>query len=106
MEKKRVVVTGLGALTPLGNTVDSYWNNLIAGKSGADYITKFDASLFKTQFACEVKDFDPLEIMDRKEVRKLEKIKFTKSKNSRIRKKSQIQKIHEFEKFTKSKNRK
>ena len=72
MEKKRVVVTGLGALTPLGNTVDSYWNNLIAGKSGADYITKFDASLFKTQFACEVKDFDPLEIMDRKEVRKLD----------------------------------
>ena len=56
MEKKRVVVTGLGALTPLGNTVDTYWNNLIAGKSGADYITKFDASLFKTQFACEVKD--------------------------------------------------
>ena len=72
MEKKRVVVTGLGALTPLGNTVDSYWNNLISGKSGADYITKFDASLFKTQFACEVKDFDPLEIMDRKEVRKLD----------------------------------
>tara|TARA_B100001115_G_C15824438_1_gene410310 strand:+ start:150 stop:1403 length:1254 start_codon:yes stop_codon:yes gene_type:complete len=72
MEKKRVVVTGLGALTPLGNTVDSYWNNLIAGKSGADYITKFDAGLFKTQFACEVKDFDPLEIMDRKEVRKLD----------------------------------
>ena len=72
MEKKRVVVTGLGALTPLGNTVDSYWNNLITGKSGADYITKFDASLFKTQFACEVKDFDPLEIMDRKEVRKLD----------------------------------
>ena len=72
MEKKRVVVTGLGALTPLGNTVDSYWNNLIGGKSGADYITKFDASLFKTQFACEVKDFDPLEIMDRKEVRKLD----------------------------------
>jgi len=49
MEKKRVVVTGLGALTPLGNTVDTYWDNLIAGKSGADYITKFDASLFKTQ---------------------------------------------------------
>ena len=72
MEKKRVVVTGLGALTPLGNTVDTYWDNLIAGKSGADYITKFDASLFKTQFACEVKGFDPLDIMDRKEVRKLD----------------------------------
>ena len=50
MVKKRVVVTGLGALTPLGNTVDTYCDNLIAGKSGADYITKFDASLFKTQF--------------------------------------------------------
>ena len=66
MEKKRVVVTGLGALTPLGNTVEDYWKNLIAGKSGADYITKFDPELFKTKFACEVKDFDPLEIMDRK----------------------------------------
>ena len=72
MEKKRVVVTGLGALTPRGNTVDTYWDNLLAGKSGADYITKFDASLFKTQFACEVKGFDPLDIMDRKEVRKLD----------------------------------
>ena len=72
MEKKRVVVTGLGALTPLGNTVDTYWDNLLSGKSGADYITKFDASLFKTQFACEVKGFDPLDIMDRKEVRKLD----------------------------------
>lgn len=72
MEKKRVVITGLGALTPIGNSVDEYWNNLIAGKSGADFITKFDASLFKTQFACEIKDFDPLTIMDRKEVRKLD----------------------------------
>ena len=72
MEKKRVVITGLGALTPIGNSVDEYWNNLIAGKSGADFITKFDASHFKNQFACEVKDFDPLSIMDRKEVRKLD----------------------------------
>ncbi len=72
MEKKRVVITGLGALTPIGNSVDEYWDNLIAGKSGADFITKFDASLFKTQFACEVKGFDPLSIMDRKEVRKLD----------------------------------
>ena len=72
MEKKRVVITGLGALTPIGNSVDEYWDNLIACKSGADFITKFDASLFKTQFACEVKDFDPLSIMDRKEVRKLD----------------------------------
>ncbi len=72
MEKKRVVVTGLGALTPIGNNVDDYWNNLVAGKSGADDITKFDAELFKTKFACEVTGFDPLEIMDRKEVRKLD----------------------------------
>ena len=72
MEKKRVVVTGLGALTPIGNNVDDYWKNLIAGKSGADNITKFDAELFKTQFACEVTGFDPLEIMDRKEVRILD----------------------------------
>jgi len=72
MEKKRVVVTGLGALTPIGNSVGKYWDNLVAGKSGADYITKFDASLFKTQFACEVKGFDPLDIMDRKEARKLD----------------------------------
>jgi len=72
MDKKRVVVTGLGALTPLGNNVEDYWNNLIAGVSGADFITKFDASLFKTQFACEVKGFDPLDIMDRKKARKLD----------------------------------
>ena len=72
MEKKRVVVTGLGALTPIGNNVDDYWKNLIAGKSGADDITKFDAELFKTKFACEVTGFDPLEIMDRKEVRKMD----------------------------------
>ena len=72
MEIKRVVVTGLGALTPIGNNVDDYWKNLIAGKSGADDITKFDAELFKTKFACEVTGFDPLEIMDRKEVRKMD----------------------------------
>ncbi|MBG16315.1 MAG: beta-ketoacyl-[acyl-carrier-protein] synthase II [Crocinitomicaceae bacterium] len=72
MEKKRVVVTGLGALTPIGNTVSDYWDNLVKGVSGADNITRFDASAFKTQFACEVKGFDPLEIMDRKEARKLD----------------------------------
>ena len=72
MSKKRVVITGMGALTPIGNTVDDYWENLIAGKSGAAPITKFDANLFKTKFACEVKNFDPLEIMDRKEARKLD----------------------------------
>ncbi len=67
---KRVVVTGLGAITPIGNSVESYWSGLINGKSGAAPITRFDASQFKTQFACEVKGFDPLDFMDRKEARK------------------------------------
>lgn len=72
MELKRVVVTGLGALTPLGNTVSSYWEGLINGVSGAAPITHFDASKFKTQFACEVKGFDPHDFMDRKEARKVD----------------------------------
>ncbi len=72
MELKRVVVTGLGALTPLGNTVSAYWDGLINGVSGAAFITHFDASKFKTQFACEVKGFDPHDFMDRKEARKLD----------------------------------
>lgn len=72
MELKRVVITGLGALTPLGNTVDEFWNNLLKGVSGADNITRFDASNFKTHFACEVKNFDPSDHFDRKEVRKLD----------------------------------
>ncbi|MBD1427630.1 beta-ketoacyl-ACP synthase II [Sphingobacterium arenae] len=72
MELKRVVVTGLGALTPLGNDVSSYWNGLINGVSGAAPITHFDASKFKTQFACEVKGFDPHNYMDRKEARKVD----------------------------------
>ena len=70
MELKRVVVTGLGALTPIGNNVKETWENAVAGKSGAGPITLFDASLFKTQFACEVKDFDPLDHFERKEARK------------------------------------
>ena len=70
MELKRVVVTGLGALTPLGNTVEEYWNALLNGISGAENITHFDASEFKTKFACEVKGFDPLDYFDRKEARK------------------------------------
>lgn len=73
MELKRVVVTGLGAITPLGNTLSETWEGLINGKSGAGPITQFDASKFKTQFACEVKDFDPLQMMDRKEVRKCDR---------------------------------
>lgn len=72
MQLKRVVVTGLGALTPIGNTVDAYWNGLIAGKSGAAPIKQFDASLFKTQFACEVKDFNIEDFIDKKEARKLD----------------------------------
>lgn len=72
MELKRVVVTGIGAITPLGNNVEEYWNNLINGVSGAAPITQFDASKFKTQFACEIKNYDPLNHFDRKEVRKLD----------------------------------
>jgi 3-oxoacyl-[acyl-carrier-protein] synthase II len=72
MELKRVVVTGLGALTPLGNSVTEYWDNLKKGVSGAAPITRFDASKFKTRFACEIKGFDVLEYMDRKEARKLD----------------------------------
>ena len=70
MELKRVVVTGLGAITPIGNNVNDYWNALINGVSGAGSITLFDVEKFKTKFACEVKNFDPLEHFDRKEVRK------------------------------------
>lgn len=72
MNLKRVVVTGLGALTPLGNTVPEYWESLLKGVSGAGPITHFDASKFKTQFACEVKNFDPLNFFEKKEVRKFD----------------------------------
>lgn len=72
MELKRVVVTGIGALTPIGNNARDYWQALIAGKSGAARITKFDPEKFKTQFACEVKGFDPHDFLDRKEARKLD----------------------------------
>lgn len=72
MELKRVVVTGLGAVTPLGNTVPEFWENLVKGVSGAMPITRFDTTLFKTKFACEVKNFDATKYFDRKEVRKLD----------------------------------
>ncbi len=72
MELKRVVVTGLGAITPLGNNVEDYWDSLVQGVSGANIITRFDTEKFKTKFACEVKDFDPKEYFDRKEIRKLD----------------------------------
>lgn len=70
---KRVVVTGLGALTPIGNNVTEYWNALVNGVSGADFIKQFDAEKFKTKFACELKDFNPEQFMDRKEARKLDR---------------------------------
>lgn len=73
MEPRRVVVTGLGALTPIGNTLSEYWENLLDGESGAARITYFDPELFKTQFACELKNFDPLDHMDRKESRKYDR---------------------------------
>jgi 3-oxoacyl-[acyl-carrier-protein] synthase II len=73
MQARRIVVTGIGALTPIGNNVETYWNNLINGVSGADMITQFDASKFKTRFACEIKGFDPTAFMDRKEARKLDR---------------------------------
>ena len=73
MQLKRVVVTGIGTITPLGNNLNDYWNGLLNGVSGADAITLFDASKFKTRFACEVKGFDPTQFMDRKEARKLDR---------------------------------
>ena len=73
MELKRVVVTGLGAVTPVGNTVEETWNNLIAGKSGAADITLFDSTKFKTHFACEVKNLNITDYIDGKEVRKMDR---------------------------------
>jgi 3-oxoacyl-[acyl-carrier-protein] synthase II len=73
MQLKRVVVTGIGTITPLGNNLDDYWNGLVNGVSGADTITQFDATKFKTRFACEVKGFDPTQYMDRKEARKTDR---------------------------------
>jgi 3-oxoacyl-[acyl-carrier-protein] synthase II len=73
MELKRVVVTGLGAITPLGKSVPEYWDGLIKGVSGADIIQQFDIAKFKTRFACEVKDFEPTNYLERKEARKLDR---------------------------------
>ena len=73
MELRRVVVTGLGALTPIGNDVETYWQNLLAGKSGAARITRFDPEKFKTQFACELKDFSVNDFIDRKEARRMDR---------------------------------
>ena len=73
MQLKRVVVTGIGAITPLGKTLDEFWEGLINGVSGADFIKQFDCSKFKTRFACEVKEFDPTNYLDRKEARKIDR---------------------------------
>jgi len=73
MELKRVVVTGMGAITPLGKSVPEYWDGLINGVSGADNITQFDTTKFKTKFACEVKDFEPTNYLERKEARKIDR---------------------------------
>ncbi|MEX2346770.1 MAG: beta-ketoacyl-ACP synthase II [Balneolaceae bacterium] len=70
MNQTRVVITGLGALTPLGNTTETYWKNAVAGKSGAATITKFNPEKFKTQFACEIGDFDPKKHLDRNEIKR------------------------------------
>src|SRR5689334_22225245 len=72
MNQRRVVITGAGAITPLGNSVDEFWNNLVAGKSGAAAITRFDTSKFKTKFACEVKGYDARNHFDVKEARKMD----------------------------------
>ena len=72
MKLKRVVITGMGALTPIGNNLESYWQGLISGKSGAAPITRFDAEKFKTRFACEIKNYDVKDHFDRKEARKLD----------------------------------
>lgn len=73
IQLKRVVITGMGALTPLGNSITEYWDNLQNGVSGCDFITNFDAAKFKTRFACEIKNFDPVALLDRKEARKLDR---------------------------------
>src|SRR5580658_9930485 len=73
MQLNRVVVTGIGAITPIGNDLHEYWNGLVNGVSGADYITQFNAEKFKTRFACEVKSFEPTKFLDRKEARKIDR---------------------------------
>jgi len=73
MELKRVVVTGLGALTPIGNNIEEYWDGLVNGRSGCAPITHFDSEKFKTKFACEIKNYNPLDFFDRKEARKLDR---------------------------------
>jgi 3-oxoacyl-[acyl-carrier-protein] synthase II len=73
MELRRVVVTGIGALTPIGNNLQAYWTGLLQGVPGADFITLFNAAKFKTRFACELKNFNPLDFLDKKESRKIDR---------------------------------
>src|SRR5947209_2983980 len=71
--RRRVVITGVGAVTPLGNDIETTWTNLISGRSGAGPITQFDATDYPVTFACEVKDFDPTEWIDRKQARRMDR---------------------------------
>ena len=71
--KRRVVITGMGALTPIGNDIESFWDGLMEGRSGAGEITQFDASEFSTRIAAEVKDFNPADFMDRKDARRMDR---------------------------------
>src|SRR5215217_4220821 len=73
MELKRVVVTGIGALTAIGNNLQEYWNGLVGGVSGANMITQFDTTKFKTKFACELKNFEPTNFLEKKEARKIDR---------------------------------
>ncbi|MDP3443417.1 MAG: beta-ketoacyl synthase N-terminal-like domain-containing protein, partial [Ignavibacteria bacterium] len=72
MSKRRVVITGMGALTPIGNNLAEYWDGLVTGKNGAGLITKFDATNHTTKFACELKNFDPSTYIDKKELRRMD----------------------------------
>ena len=72
MNRRRVVITGIGALTPIGNSVDEMWKNMLEGKSGAGLITKFDTEAFITKFACEIKDFNVEDYLDKKEIKRMD----------------------------------
>ena len=77
---RRVVVTGLGLVTPVGNSVEETWSALMSGRSGADHIKKFDATKFPVRFACEIKDFDPLKYVEKKDARKMGALRFAPRK--------------------------
>ncbi len=81
---KRVVITGIGAITPIGNTAEEFLKGLQEGRSGAAPITLFDATEFKTQFACEVKGFDPAAVLDKREVRRIDRFRLLRRWASRV----------------------